>query len=571
MGKRTRVLVLDAGVGWGSLAVVRSLGSAGMEAHLGFPVGTPERIASSRYCSGTVAYPDPETAPHDFQRALLGLAERFDFIVPVKESSLLAAAEIQEEVKAKGAILPIATGPSLVTATNKVEVLRLAERIGVPIPRTLVVSELPPPAELDRRVGRPFVLKASTEVGIPPAQRHFVVTEPDSPATQAHFASLARHGPVVVQEFVEGFGAGVAFLYSGAAGLLAYSGHRRSFEQFSDGGPSVLARTFLHPGAFDGGRQLLDALHWKGIAMVEFRINPEGRAILMEINPRVWGTMPLAIASGVDFPRLLIEQWGRPANDGPLGPSRVRNFFSVEALINGLTAPPAKRLHAAGFALELARSAFALSFKELQGMDLAPSLAEIFHRLRSRGTRRRMSRVGQVRVGPAVSYRHLAARGITTTIDLRTPDEVAKRGAEPDAGITRISFPIPDDTGIDPAAFRRLVGLIDEASARGRLYVHCRQGKGRAPMAVIGYLVSRHVPLEDAFELVYDVRPSTNLNSAQRAAVYRFDRTVHSGAGVGASGSAQTPPPPPTGVVAPADAPPPSTRSPSTSHSPGGL
>ncbi len=567
MGKRPRVLVLDAGVGWGSLAVVRSLGSAGMEAHLGFPLGTSERIASSRYCSGTVAYPDPEVAPHDFQRALLGLAERFDFIVPVKEPSLLAAAEIREEVEAKGATLPIASAPALATATNKVEVLRLAERVGVPIPRTLIVTELPPRAELDRTVGRPFVLKASTEVGIPPAQRHFVVTEPESSATAANFASLARHGPVVVQEFVEGFGAGVAFLYSRASGLVAFSGHRRSFEQFSDGGPSVLAQTFLHPGAFESGRQLLDALDWKGIAMVEFRISPEGRAILMEINPRVWGTMPLAIASGVDFPRLLIEQWGRPPNEAPAGPYRVRNFLSVEALVNGLAAPPAKRLHAAGFALELARSAFALSLKELQGMDLAPSISEIFHRLRSRGTRRRMSRVGRVRVGPAVEYRHLAARGIATAIDLRTADEVAKRNVGPAAGVTRISFPIPDDTGIDPTAFGRLVQLIDRASAEGRLYVHCRQGKGRAPMAVIGYLVSKNVPLEAAFKMVYDVRPSTNLNTAQRAAIYLFDRTIHPASGVGAPGPARTPPPPPTGVVAPPESPPTGSRSPSTSHS----
>src|SRR5215472_8217570 len=48
---------------------------------------------------------------------------------------------------------------------------------------------------------------------------------------------------------------------------------------------------------------LLRALHWEGVAMVEFRQDSAtGRAALMEVNGRYWGTLSLAVQAGVDFP-----------------------------------------------------------------------------------------------------------------------------------------------------------------------------------------------------------------------------------------------------------------------------
>ncbi len=40
--------------------------------------------------------------------------------------------------------------------------------------------------------------------------------------------------------------------------------------------------------------------------MVEWKVGPGG-AYLMEVNGRIWGSLPLAVAAGVDFPRLLAE------------------------------------------------------------------------------------------------------------------------------------------------------------------------------------------------------------------------------------------------------------------------
>jgi predicted ATP-grasp superfamily ATP-dependent carboligase len=44
--------------------------------------------------------------------------------------------------------------------------------------------------------------------------------------------------------------------------------------------------------------------------MVEFRRDRAGQPVLMEINPRMAGSVALAISAGVDFPRLLYA-WAR--------------------------------------------------------------------------------------------------------------------------------------------------------------------------------------------------------------------------------------------------------------------
>jgi predicted ATP-grasp superfamily ATP-dependent carboligase len=52
--------------------------------------------------------------------------------------------------------------------------------------------------------------------------------------------------------------------------------------------------------------ELLRAMRWHGVAMVEFRLDErDGSPKLMEVNGRFWGSLPLAVASGVDFPFLL--------------------------------------------------------------------------------------------------------------------------------------------------------------------------------------------------------------------------------------------------------------------------
>jgi len=55
-------------------------------------------------------------------------------------------------------------------------------------------------------------------------------------------------------------------------------------------------------------KRLLDHVGWHGVAMVEFKLDERNnKPVLLEVNPRFWGSVYQAIAAGVDFPYLLYE------------------------------------------------------------------------------------------------------------------------------------------------------------------------------------------------------------------------------------------------------------------------
>jgi predicted ATP-grasp superfamily ATP-dependent carboligase len=74
------------------------------------------------------------------------------------------------------------------------------------------------------------------------------------------------------------------------------------------GGVSVCRESIAPPPSLViAGTRLLEALDWQGVAMVECKYDPRSdRYYVMEINPRFWGSLQLAIDAGVDFPALLV-------------------------------------------------------------------------------------------------------------------------------------------------------------------------------------------------------------------------------------------------------------------------
>jgi len=52
----------------------------------------------------------------------------------------------------------------------------------------------------------------------------------------------------------------------------------------------------------------MESLNYFGIADIDFLVDARtGKPTLMEINPRFWGSLQVAINAGVDFPSLLFE------------------------------------------------------------------------------------------------------------------------------------------------------------------------------------------------------------------------------------------------------------------------
>jgi protein-tyrosine-phosphatase len=107
----------------------------------------------------------------------------------------------------------------------------------------------------------------------------------------------------MLQEYEPGEGVGIEVLMADGCPQMLFA-HRRLQEYPSTGGVSVVASSEeLYPELVRSSVVLLREIGWEGLAMVEYRYDRDSRrATLMEVNGRLWGSVGLSIAAGIDFP-----------------------------------------------------------------------------------------------------------------------------------------------------------------------------------------------------------------------------------------------------------------------------
>lgn len=314
-----------------ALTVIRSLGRRGVpvvaaqaEARKGESLGFYSRYVQQRY-----TLPKADDAPA-YVRALLELGEKGDVLIPVALGSIFAASRYREQLE-EVFRLAVASPESLALANDTAQLLQLAVTLGVPVPQTTSLAPGETVDALAERLSYPVVVKyrAGEELHLPPQERYCIVRSPQALIT-AYQRMHARQPYPLVQEYVSGPGFGVSALFDKGGEVVALFAHRRLREYPVSGGPSCFCESVYEPRLFDYALRLLRALRWQGVAMVEFKQDTDGEFRLMEINPRFWGSLPLAVAAGVDFPYLLYQvargERPEPVLSYRLG-VRMRYFF----------------------------------------------------------------------------------------------------------------------------------------------------------------------------------------------------------------------------------------------------
>jgi len=107
-----------------------------------------------------------------------------------------------------------------------------------------------------------------------------------------------------VEEYVSGEGWGNSVLYWHGHRVASFT-HRRLREKISTGGTSTLRESAQNPLVEAAAKRIFDAIGWHGLAMCEFKVcSQTGKFWFIEVNPRLWGSLPLAVSAGVEFPYL---------------------------------------------------------------------------------------------------------------------------------------------------------------------------------------------------------------------------------------------------------------------------
>jgi predicted ATP-grasp superfamily ATP-dependent carboligase len=335
--------------------MVRALGRKGYRVDV--LSNTPVAPAAfSRYCRRRISTADPSHDPEAFVADVVAAlaADEYEAFLPLEDATMDAVISARSEIER---LVPVAL-PDLsayTIAQDKWLTLQVARDVGVSGPLTMRPGDRTN-AEYDAQaVGFPLVIKPTKSSGSRGLRFVANVREFRS----AYDSVAAQYDRPILQQSIPraGEGVGVGILADTGKVVTTFS-YRRLREFPISGGPSTLRESTDDPDLKRRAVALMERLNWHGLAMVEFKRDARGEPQLMEINPRPWGSIALALHAGVDFASL----WVDLASGRRLGPQSYRVGARCRWLLPG---------DIAHFIANPHRFSMRPSFFEFTGSDLA--------------------------------------------------------------------------------------------------------------------------------------------------------------------------------------------------------
>lgn len=296
-----KVLITD-GANKNTLSILRHLDDS--ECRIDITTHLPKWLtlcSYSKYCKNTIKlYSDPQDID-GYAKELIQVLKKadYDVLIPVGLNSNLMASKYKSEIQSYVNLLA-PDWEYMKIAANKDMTMNLASCIGVPIPQTVVLDD---PRDLRDITEFPVVIKSSDE------SKNYIKYCNNPQELLENFNELFSKSrtKIICQEYIEGFGCGFFGIYQEGR-LISHFLHKRLKEFPITGGPSAVAESFFDEKLYHYGKQLCDALHWNGPIMAEFKYDTiKGEYKLIEINPKLWGSLDLTIEAGINVPKILIQ------------------------------------------------------------------------------------------------------------------------------------------------------------------------------------------------------------------------------------------------------------------------
>ncbi len=307
---KSGVLITDPSGCQVALPIVRSLGKRNVCATL-LTQNVLVPSLFSRWHVDRIQCPSSEDSLEGFVTALQRIVRerKYATIFPLGDNSLFPISE-RRELFRPYLKLALPSHKSVMKALDKSQTLEAAQEIGIPTPETFYPKDMAEVRAISTKIRYPAVIKPRNSYvwgnnGIALHSRPSYVKS--SSELVSTYAEVDLNFPApLIQEYVPGYNISVALLFDhGEPRAACFIRVYRTMPV--TGGTSVLRESIpIDPKLLRYAIDLLKSLCWHGVAEVEFRVSSKDLTPkLMEINARFWGSMNVAIKSGVDFPYLL--------------------------------------------------------------------------------------------------------------------------------------------------------------------------------------------------------------------------------------------------------------------------
>ena len=297
-------LIID-GRSIASLAAVRSLGSRGIFVASGESFRHNYSFYS-KYARRKIVYGEPSLDPAAFvQDVMKEIATgQYASILSFRDETNLILSQYRSEMQ-KWLDLCLPETEALLVGRDKGRTIRAAIAAGVPVPNTYFPEEVSI-QEIARTASFPLLVRPRISSGA----RGIEYAESPRALVEKHEKVRRTYGEPIIQEYLAHTRdhLSACFLFNHASELRASFVYRELRQYPVNGGPASFAVSVKNAEVVAHGIQLLRSLGWKGVAHIDFLTDPkDGVPKLLEINPRFWMSLPLAIFCGVDFPYLLYQ------------------------------------------------------------------------------------------------------------------------------------------------------------------------------------------------------------------------------------------------------------------------
>ncbi|QKW07429.1 ATP-grasp domain-containing protein [Streptomyces sp. NA04227] len=349
----------------GTLGAVRSLGRAGIDVRVvARTEGSPVR--HSRYVRGArTPVPSPDGGDGDRDEAIFAALGRVAaglahpaVLVALDDASAIAVARAYDRL-ADRFLLPAQPTALPEQVADKQRLAALCVRLGVAHPETVAPGDEREAATAARRLGLPVVAKWSRPWLLPPGTglRSTCLLRTSAEAAALFRRSGQAGSELLLQEFLPG-GHGLDWFFHGYAsrrGTLHGGGTGRKEQSWPRAaGLTALGRWIPQPAVEETAAALVEALGYRGILDLDFRLDPaSGRYHLLDFNPRPGAQFRL-FADGNDMDVVRAQHLDLTHRPLPVPRPRPGRVFVAEqyAPLHALLPAPARRRERAWLAAD---------------------------------------------------------------------------------------------------------------------------------------------------------------------------------------------------------------------------
>lgn len=253
-----------------------------------------------------LAYCDAHNPEGSFKAIKAELEKyHYDLVIPQNDDVAIVLSKHKEELE-KLTTIHVNSWELFTMASDKLKTMKACMDNGLPCPKTFLSLE--DFVEHKASVQYPLVVKPRTGC----AAVGFHVSNNEEDVMDYVSKAEKKYGPCLIQEYIPQDG-----LQYKAELYIDRNGEVKAACVFSkvrwypiEGGSSTLNEIVDRPDIVNDCVALLKAIGWRGYADIDLiEDTRDGKAKIMEINPRITGSVKICFEAGVNFAKLIVDDY----------------------------------------------------------------------------------------------------------------------------------------------------------------------------------------------------------------------------------------------------------------------